>query len=351
MRGSAGQEICPWDLREEESEDEEDWLFSSVRQYQQLHMFQLSVSPSHLALSPDGHHLALADSGRGQLEVYRLPGKLVAASEEEEGLTSNRDFALVCGTVKCPAVRSLHCVGRRRLVTTSSDCQAVSVWRWEAGEDLLERTGEVSTGQFQPRAVEVLGQDRLLVWGENWLARADMEGRGLDRREVGGGGGEEIQTVMTEASVTWYLDTRGDLSSLDWRQSDSVLHHNIHQGRKDRSLSQSCFFKRGSNTFLAGHGDQTLALWDLRNCQPVQEVSLASPGAHIVTDSEGNIVLSQGSRVSLYSSDSLQLVFSHETHRADISCLLAHPAVRNLVISADSNSRLQAWVHNSPALT
>ena len=125
----------------EDSEDEEDWVFSSVRLYQQLHMFQLSLSPSQLALSPDGCHLALADSDRAHLEVYRLPGKLVAASEEE-GLTSNRDFQLVCGTVECPAVSSLQYVGRRGLVTTSRDRQAVSLWRWQAGEDLLQLTGE-----------------------------------------------------------------------------------------------------------------------------------------------------------------------------------------------------------------
>ena len=173
-----------------------------------------------------------------------------------------------------------------------------------------------------------------------------MTGLGLERREVGG----EIETVMTEDSVTWCLDSRGNLSSTDWRQSNTEFHHNIHQGQPSLSLSQSSFFKRGANTFLAGHSDAKLSLWDVRNSQAVQEVSLASPGGHIVATSD-NIVLSQGPRLNIYSSHSLQLVFSHETHRADISCLLAHPAVRNLVISADSNSRLQAWVHNSPALT
>ena len=342
-----GQEVCPWEVTED-SEDEEDWVFSSVRLYQQLHMFQLSLSPSQLALSPDGCHLALADSGRAHLEVYRLPGKLVAASEEEEGLTSNRDFQLVCGTVECPAVSSLQYLGRRGLVTTSRDSQAVSLWSWEAGEDLLQLSREINTGGFQPRAVEVAGQDRLVVWGENCLASTDLTGLGLESRKVGG----EIEAVMTEGSVTWCLDSRGDLSSLDWRQATSEFHHNIHQGRAGRALAQSCFFKLGASSFLAGHspGELSLSLWDLRSSRPVQEVSLASPGGQIVADSEGGLVLSQGPRVSVFS-HSLQPVFSHQAHRAEISCLLTHPAVRNLVISADRNKRLQAWVHNTPHLT
>ena len=340
----AGQDVCPWDVTED-SEDDEDWLFSSIKLYQQLHMFHLSLTPAHMALSPDGCNLALADSASGHLEVYRLPGKLVAASKEEEGLTSNRDFSLVCGTVECPGLSSLQYVGRRSLLTTSSDSQAVSLWSWQAGEDLLQLTSEVDIGQFRPRAVEGVGEENLVVWGQNCLARADMTGLVLDRREVGG----EIQSVMTEGNVTWCLTTRGDLSSTDWRQSSTVLHHSL------QSQSQSCFFKRGANTFLAAQSEatSTLSLWDVRNIQAVQEVSLASsPGGHIVADSD-NIVVSQAQPpgLSIYSSDSLQLVFSHEAHRAEISCLLTHPAVKNLVISADTNNRLQAWVFNSKNLT
>ena len=54
-----GHEVCPWDVREE-SDDDEDWLFSSIKLYQQLHMFHLSLTAAQLSLSPDGCHLALA---------------------------------------------------------------------------------------------------------------------------------------------------------------------------------------------------------------------------------------------------------------------------------------------------
>ena len=151
MKTSGGEEVCPWDVTED-SEDDEDWLFSSIKLYQQLHMFHLSVSPAHMSLSPDGRDLALADTARGHLEVFRLPGKLVAATGEEEGLTSNRDFSLVCGTVECPGVTSLQYAGRRSLVTTSTGSQAVSMWSWQAGEDILQLSREIHIGHLQPRA-------------------------------------------------------------------------------------------------------------------------------------------------------------------------------------------------------
>ena len=51
-----------------------------------------------MVLAPGGH-------GAGHLELFRLPGKLMSATEEEEGLTSNRDFALVSGSVEFDKVK------------------------------------------------------------------------------------------------------------------------------------------------------------------------------------------------------------------------------------------------------
>ena len=98
-------------------------MFSSISLYHQLHMFHLALTASHMALSPDGSALALADSERSHLEVYNLPGKLVAASGEEEGLTSNRDFGLVSGSVSCPGVTSVEYGDSRSVLTTSSHSQ------------------------------------------------------------------------------------------------------------------------------------------------------------------------------------------------------------------------------------
>ena len=69
---------------------------------------------------------------RGHLVLFRLPGKLMAAIEEEEGLTSNRDFALVSGNVSV-------------LATINTNSASVSLWTWKAGDDLHHSSGDLCT--------------------------------------------------------------------------------------------------------------------------------------------------------------------------------------------------------------
>ena len=75
---------------------------------------------------------ALGDTERGHLKLFRLPGKLMAAIEEEEGLTSNRDFALVSRNVSV-------------LATINTNSASVSLWTWKAGDDLHHSSGDLCT--------------------------------------------------------------------------------------------------------------------------------------------------------------------------------------------------------------
>jgi len=326
-------------------------MFGSLSEYQHLHMFHLSLTASHLALSPDGSALALADRKRGHLEVYNLPGKLVAASDKEEGLTSNRDFGLVSGTVDCPGVSSVEYVSGRSVLTTSHHSPVVSLWTWQPAEDLIQLTGEVCRCDFQPSAVHAVGESEVVVWGEQRLARSDLTGLGQDRREMS----EELLAVKTAGPVSWCVGRDGQLQSIDWRQSGPGLQLRLQQGQ----LSQSCILQRGPTTLVAGRCEDTLRLWDVRSSgslqerslqeRSLQERSLTGVSGHLVAGSD-HIVHTEGSLVSVYSL-SLQTIFSHKAHRADISSLLTHSSVSNLIISADTANRLQAWVFNSNSLT
>ena len=51
--------------------------------------------------------LAIGGHGAGHLELFWLPSKLMDATEEEEGLTSNMTFALVSGSLECDKVTGL----------------------------------------------------------------------------------------------------------------------------------------------------------------------------------------------------------------------------------------------------
>ena len=314
-------------------------MFSSIKLYQQLHMFHMSLTASHMALSPDGSALALADSEGGNLEVYNLPGKLVAASGEEEGLTSNRDFGLVCGTVESGEVSSVECLGDS-VLTTSHSSRAVKLWRWRPGEDLLHLSGEISHWDFQPSALQPAGETELVVWGETCLARTDMDGLGRHSRRLA----QELLAVMTAGQVSWCLERGGQLSCLDWRQPGPG-----HQISLDYDVSHSCIFQRGAATLVAARTGDTLRLWDVRSPSSVLQTTLAGAGGQVVADSE-KILVTEDCRVSVFSLQ-LQRLFCHEAHKAEISSLISHPTVRNLIISADTSKRLQAWVFNNNDLT
>ena len=102
-------------------------MFSSIKEYSHLYMYSTNMRPvtATMVLAPGGH-------GAGHLELFRLPGKLMAAIEEEEGLTSNRDFALISGNVSV-------------LATINTNSASVSLWTWKAGDDLHHSSGDLCT--------------------------------------------------------------------------------------------------------------------------------------------------------------------------------------------------------------
>ena len=119
--------LCPWDDGASDSE-EDDWLFSSLTRYNQLLMFHLTVQPQCVALAPGGNTLVVGDGEKQELVVYRVPSKLMAGSKEKEGLTSNRDFGLVAGTVQAGLVRGVQFMGQEELVSCKEGLEGVEVW-------------------------------------------------------------------------------------------------------------------------------------------------------------------------------------------------------------------------------
>ena len=96
----------------------------------------------------------LGDTERGYLELFRLPGKPMAATEEEEGLNSNRDFALVSGSVECDKVTGY----------INQDMLAMEGRRWPPSQ--LERSQHLWLSAWGTRAGQwPCGAVRVLVRG------------------------------------------------------------------------------------------------------------------------------------------------------------------------------------------
>ena len=111
MMGQSDVTLCPWD-GDSGGEEDEEWLFSSIKEYSHLYIYSTSMR---------------------HLEVFRLPGKLMAATEEEEGLASQRDFALVSGSVECDKVTGVSYIKQDMLATINTNSASVSLWTLKAG--------------------------------------------------------------------------------------------------------------------------------------------------------------------------------------------------------------------------
>ena len=94
--------------------------------------------------------------------MFRLPGKPMAATEEEEGLTSNRDFALVSRSVECDKVTGY--IKQDMLATINTNFASVCLWTWKAGDDFHQSSGDLCTCNFQPEGLGVKSRTVIRYW-------------------------------------------------------------------------------------------------------------------------------------------------------------------------------------------
>ena len=88
----------------------------------------------------------------------------MATTEEEEGLTSNRDFALVSGSVECDKVTGVSYIKQDMLATINNNSASVSLLTWKAGDDLHHSSGDLCTCNFQTEGLEVTSRTVTRYW-------------------------------------------------------------------------------------------------------------------------------------------------------------------------------------------
>ena len=346
--GQSEMSLCPWDGQSEEEEDEE-WLFSSIRQYSHLYMYSTNMHPisATMALAPDTRTLALGDKERGHLEVFRLPGKLMATSEEEEGLTSNRDFALVSGSVECDSVTGVSYI-RQDMIATTNSSQSVSLWAWKAGEDLLQWSGDLCTCDFKPEGLDVK-RETVTVWGDGRVGRVSPGVRMVDSRAVNMGR-DTVSGVTTSDSghVSWIVDSGGHVTTIDWRTAESAKRVRLDEGSRGDVRSVVGVTGEDRVSVVTNTGAE-LSVWDLRDTKTAACHGMSPPG--VTCDSpmilgRDKLMLGAGPRVCLLSLSDLSSKFEHRGHRSDVTgvmCQMCHHD-SDIVISCDARQGLHAWV-------
>jgi len=324
------QITCPWDDGVDNvSEDDEDWLFSSIKQYRHLYMVNVNINPRSICMSPDNRSLALADHDRGHLEVYRLPGKLVASSEQEEGLTSNRDFTLECGSVECDLVTSVRYLGHNCLVTTNDQSQTVSLWQWRDDEDLMEKQSDLCQCDFQPVGVEVTrgptdNDNVVTVHGDTKVGRTTPGVPMLDSRHVIHQPGASISSILTRDMVTWVLDDRMTVVTLDWRMSKIAAEVSLQDGDH---CSLSSLLLRDDEVRVVTCNSGEIKLWEVKNSkQPLCRTSLSGVGggpSHLTSGGD-DVVVSAGGHVIVLDVNDLKQKFDHRGHRSEVTGVFRH---------------------------
>jgi len=345
MMGQNDVTLCPWDGDSAEEEDEE-WLFSSIREYSHLYMYSTNMRPvtATMALGPDTRSLALGDKERGHLEVFRLPGKLMAATEEEEGLTSNRDFALVSGSVDCDKVTGVSYIKQDMIATTNTDSASVSLWTWKAGDDLLHSSGDLCTCDFHPEGLSVKS-GTVTLWGGGRVGIVSTGVRMVDTRAVVSEG-ETVSGVTTSDTghVTWVADTGGHLTTVDWRTAGAGTRVKLGEG-ETRDV-RSAVSVEGDRVRLVTNTGAELSVWDLRDTKTATCHVMTPPGVtrdSPMTLGRDKLILGAGPRVRLLSLSDLSSKFEHRGHRSEVTGVMCHQD-SDIVISCDANQGLHAWV-------
>ena len=96
----------PWFDDSSDSEDD-DWMSESLDKYKHLFKYNMENSPLKIRIHPNGKQLLLLSvTSRQKYEilVFKLPGKVLATSPEEEGLINNRELSLLCGCIESRTV-------------------------------------------------------------------------------------------------------------------------------------------------------------------------------------------------------------------------------------------------------
>jgi len=362
-----GGDKCPWD-NSSESEDE-DWLYESVSRYQHLVMCRLGIISSSLAVSPSGRRLALSGQGKGdsqELGLYSFPPKLLANCHTVEGLTNNRDFGLIAGSIEVGPVNQMQFVDEDSLIVGTGREAGLALWtkETEAGGDLLQRRQLLGGTTIMPEAIHTT-PSIVTIAGGHHVGRRELGGSGWQERDlrplatVGSvvPTKTEVMAVASEGEVAWCALAEGLLHQVDWRLPTTNM-YNLDEPSGCGWLASTFLTVQGNTHLACLERRGAVQMWDTRNLSsPSRGIKHpynlgASSYLQLVGGTDSLLVIN-GDAVSVLSTSSstLELAFIHDGHTKtndSVKVLAAcpHPSQDRLVISSDSRGNLHCWQWN-----
>jgi len=293
--------------------------------------------------------LVVGDSIKEELVVYRVPSKLLAGSKEQEGLTNNRDFGLVAGTVSAGRIRGVEFQGHERLVTCREELLGVKLWEW-GEEDLINRKAVFDKFVAYPEVLTVDG-DKCHVGGLQNVGKVNLGGEtAWSYRTVKGA----VSSLHSDGEGVWVGQDDGVVCWVDWRVEGVTTELRLGEGVWDTD-----FLSKSGNVLVVGVNNKgCISMWDTRhNVSPVKQHALCLrptlskvPTPHIKTGGD-RVLVSVSDTVSVYQAHDMTKLFTHDGHQqkdqlVNVTSMNPHPTVDRLVISGDDKQSLHAWIYN-----
>ncbi|XP_064639726.1 WD repeat-containing protein 73-like isoform X2 [Lineus longissimus] len=354
------------DPRFVDNEDEDDWLFASMKRYKNLHMFDLQYPVKSLAwVNSNTICVATRKPVGAEILELNLPEKLLAETREDEGLCNSRDFHLPSGGLCERHIVDVKCIPESRLVFCSHEADnSVSVW--QLGTDTKDVIQEVKilkniSPNSDPSLIALHDNHvNKVAFGSTTsnISLSDVEtGENLYNTLGCTNSSRLIGLDFQKENIILTCTQQGHFNSFDIREKPPTNSVEIFNPDPKDSCAAMCV---KDDVVAVATRRGKIILKDLRSAGDVcsLDTGLCSGGADVCVQfspSQDNVLslsgYNQNVNVYNYQQDTICPLFVHDGHwKADglstdvkIWTHSWHPEQSHLVLSSGTDGSLHAW--------
>jgi len=359
---TASVNMPPWMEGEDVQEDE--WFFQSIKRYDHLFIYHLSMLAKFMRISPKGDKIAIVgktikskDQGIStsmeefvEIGVFSICPKLLVTCLSEQGLNNKRDFALLAGartTPDSPDIKQIRFLTEMSIVTVSA--KYVDIWQINEGTDLLTPIGRYKNEAGTLVGCEVFDSSHIYCFDESTVIRlsADIDTGDIKTMAKTPFHHSTILDLAFTGHVVCVITSDGLMTSLECE----VLTHEKEVNLASCGLSRAVICKSDPTVVaFVSFGALQIRLADGRIVFRRDMNGINASLDHLNFDRRDCLLLRDDKVVEVYRAgkDYVEELFTHDGHRYEVTCVCTHPKVKGLHFSSDLNGSLHAWLYATP---
>lgn len=356
---TASINALPWMEDEEMHEDE--WFFQSIKRYDHLFMYHLSMSVTFMRVSPKGDKITIVgktikskDQGMPasmkeflEIGVFSICPKLLVPCHTEQGLNNKRDFALLAGArMKTGSldIKQTLFLTDVSIVTVSSKC--VGIWQINEGTDVLTLIASYKHESGYLVGCEIMDSRHIYCFDESRVIR--LSGN-IDTGSINAVAESPLQpSTILDMALTDRLVSVVTSEGLMTTLERDVLTH-----EREVNLGTGVL-----NSAVICKSDPSVVAFVKVNSSGVH---IRLPDGRIISNTDINgikanptpmhfnrldcLLVRDDKEIKVYraSSNGIEELFTHDGHRNEVTCVCTHPQVEGLHFSSDQKGYLHAW--------